>query len=118
MGSVIHLRKQSPEPADVPRCPGQLDEVLTGLAAVVDGIVVVESKGEMMVRCITALQESLEAFEGIHGMVADSGDHEQFLHGTKLINSKLRSELTKLASIMLKTRLAAERLRQIDRSVR
>jgi len=118
MGIVIHLLKQSSEPADAPQCPRQIDEVLTGLGTIADGIVVLEGKSEMLVRGINVLQASLETLEGIHGMVADSGDHEEFLRRMELINSRLRSELTRLASILRKTGLAAERVRHIDRSVR
>ena len=118
MGRVIHLRKQSPEPAYASQFSKRSDEVLADLGAIADGIVMLENKSATMVQCISALQASIEALEGIHGAVADPGDHERFLRRTKLINSGLRSELTKLASILLATRVAADEVRQLDPSVR
>ena len=85
-----------------------------GLGAITNGIVTMENESDALVRCIDALQECLETFEGLDGMAADSGDHEQFLRETKLINSKLQSELTKLVSILRATQLAAEQVRRID----
>jgi hypothetical protein len=114
MGNVIFLRTQSTEPAHAPQRPERLHESLTGIEAIADGIVAVENKSAMMVEGIAALQKSLETLEGIYGAIADSGDHEQFLRETKLINSRLQDELTKLASILRRTRVAAEEVRQVS----
>lgn len=114
MGNVIFLRTQSPESLDAPQRPERLHESLTGIEAIADGIVAVENKSAMMVEGIAALQKSLETLEGIYGAIADSGDHEQFLRETKLINSRLQDELTKLASILRRTRVAAEEVRQVS----
>jgi hypothetical protein len=118
MGVVLFARKRSSEPADTPQLPEQLDDVLAGLRGIANQIVEVEGKGETMIRCIAALQASLELFEGIHAAAADSDDHQQFMGAMKLINSRLRSELTKLSSILCVTRVAAEQVRHLDGSGR
>ena len=123
MGVVIHLRTQSPEPANVRQFIEQLDDVVIGLGAMANGIVAVKDNSALMVRCIATLQASLEAFEGLRDLVSASGDHEmdeyeKCLRETKVINSRWRSELTKLASLLCATRAAAERARRFDGSVR
>lgn len=123
MGIVVPLRKQSPAPANVVQFTERLDDVVTGLGAIASGIVAVKDNGALMVRCIATLQASLEAFEGLRDLVEASGDYEtdeyeKCLRETKVINSRWRSELTKLASLLSATRAAAERARRFDGSVR
>ena len=114
MGTVTHLPKRSSQSADASNGPKQLDEFLSGLGGISDGIAAVENKSRALHRCIDALQASFS--EGPRGMAA--GDREQLLREAKLTNSKLQSELMKLANFLRMTPIVAERACQIDRSVR
>lgn len=116
MGSVIHLRKQSSQTADLPQFPERIDDLLADLGAIANGIAAVEDQSAMLVRGIVALQTSLEKLECIYGAIADSEDHEQFLRETKMINARLQSELTRLATILQRTRTSADQVRQFDHS--
>ena len=116
MGTVIHLSKRPSQSAAASHGPTQLDEFLNGLGSIEDGIAAVENESRALHRCIDALHASFGAFEGPRSMAA--GDQEQLLREAKLTNSKLRSELMKLANFLRMTQLAAERACQVDRSAR
>ena len=117
MSIVIFPQKKSPEPVIAAQHPDRLEEVLTGIGAIANAIDVVGNKSAMMAQGIVALQKGLETLETIYGAIADPGDHEQFLRETRVINSRLQSELTNLASILLRTGMAAEDMREHYRPI-
>ena len=109
MGTVIDLRKQSPGPTDGAQFYERIDEVLADLNAIVSGKGA-ENVSTVMVRCVAALQASLEVLEKMNGLIAELGGNEKFLREARLINSRARSELSELASVLCATRKSVEEM--------